>query len=129
MSDFLTTMPPQVLENSRFDPVTPARIFSDGDARAPDLGGYGHFNPAPKLTPQVATKVTPVFLGEFRESNSQSSRVSVKKSGGQSNSLAPLASLSFLSRARVAAYVRSVLGGGIAMMEWWPLPSRMMYSP
>ena len=33
----------------------------------------------------------------------QSSRGSVKKSGGQSSSLAPLASLSFLSRAGVAA--------------------------
>ena len=93
---------PQVRKNSRFDPVAPARVFSDGDARRPDLACDGHLNAAAKLAPEVTPNVSPVFPGEFRESDLQSSRGSVKKSGGQSSSLAPFASLNFFSRAGVA---------------------------
>jgi len=93
----------EVRKNSRFNPVAAAGVFSNGDSRGPDLASDSHFNPAPKLAPEVTTNVSPVCLSEFRESNPQSSRGSVKKSGGQSSSLAPFASLNFLSSAGVAA--------------------------
>src|SRR5207249_5113448 len=126
---FLNHDAAQIRKNSRFDPVAATRVFPDGDARRPDLAGDDHFNPSPKLAPEVPTDVSPVLPRKLSESNPQSSRGSVKKSGGQSSSLASLASLNFRSRAGVATYERLVLGGGIATMERWPLPSRMMYSP
>src|SRR6266542_971908 len=100
---FLNHDASQVGKYRRFDPVAPARIFSDCDTRLPDLAGDNHFNAASKLAPEVITNFSPVFAGEFSESNPQSSIGPVKKSGGQSSSLASLASLNFLSRAGVAA--------------------------
>ena len=100
---FLNYDSAQVRKNSRFDSVAAPRVFCDGNARSSNLGGDGLFDLAPKLAPKVTTNVSPVFLGQFGESYSQSSRGSVKKSGGQSSSLAPLASLNFFSRAGVAA--------------------------
>jgi len=43
MSDFLTTICVSP-ENSRFDSVTAARVFSDGNTGGSDFGGDGHFN-------------------------------------------------------------------------------------
>src|SRR5256885_1147591 len=105
--------------------MSSAGIFSNQDAGRFDLPGRSHLNPPPKLVPEVTSNASPVFTGDFGESNSQSSRGSVNKSGGQSISLAPLASFSFFSRAGVALYVRLVLGAGIATIERCPFPSRM----
>src|SRR5439155_25258627 len=80
---FLNHDAPQIRKNSRFDPVAATRVFPDGDARRPDLAGDGHFNPSPKLAPEVPTDVSPVLPRKLSESNPQSSRGSVKKSGGQ----------------------------------------------
>ena len=94
---------PQFRKHRRFDRVPPAWVFSDGDARRPDLARDHHLDEAAELAPQIAADVSPVFPGEFSESNPQPSRGSVKKSGGQSSSLLPTASRNFCSRAGVAA--------------------------
>ena len=94
---------PQFRKHRRFDRVSPAWVFSDGDARRPDLACDSHLDAAAELAPEVAANVSPVFPGKFSESNPQSSRGSVKKSGGQSSSLLPTASRNFCSRAGVAA--------------------------
>lgn len=78
------------------------RILSNRDARLPDPIGNFHFDLMSESTTKVTANIQPVFLGEFRESDSQSSSGSVKKSGGQSNSLEFFASLSFFSKAAVA---------------------------
>ena len=74
----------------------------------------------------------PRILANIQDSddlNPQGSSGSVKNSGGQSSSLAPLASLNLRSKAGVAWYVRLVAGGGIATIDRRPLPSLIMYSP
>lgn len=100
---FLDHNPTQVRKNSRFDPVTSAWVFAEGNSSSPDLAGECHFNPASKLATGITPNLSPIFLGEISESNPQSSSGSVKKSGGQSSSFAPRTSLSFSSRAAVAA--------------------------
>jgi hypothetical protein len=57
---------PQIRKNCRFNPVAAAGIFSDGYSGGPDLGGDGHFNPPPKLAPEVSANISPVFPGHFR---------------------------------------------------------------
>src|SRR5437016_871304 len=102
--------------------MAPSRVFSNGYPSRHNLAGDLHFNPTPKLAPEITTNISPVFPGDFSESDPQSSRGSVKKSGGQSNSVAPFASFSFRSKAVVAANVLLALGGGIAMIESRPFP-------
>ena len=93
---------PQIRKDSRFDPVSAPGVFPERDARCPHLSGDSHFNPPSKLTPEVPADAPPVFLGNFCESDPQSSIGSVKNSGGQSRSLPPFASRNFCSNAGVA---------------------------
>ena len=92
----------QIWKYGRFDRMAAFWVFSDSDSCLPDLVCYSHFDAATKLASEVTTNVSPVFPGEIGESNPHSSRGSVKKSGGQSNSLVPFASLNFFSRAGMA---------------------------
>ena len=94
---------PQVRKHSRFDRVAPTRVFAYGNARRPELTCDRYLDAASEFAPEVTPDVSPVFPGQFSESDPQSSRGSVKKSGGQSCSLAPTASRNLRSRAGVAA--------------------------
>lgn len=99
---FLNHNTAQIGEHLGFNSMASAGILSDGYASLSNPIGDLHFHLASEFTAKVTANISPILLREFRESDSQLSSGSVKKSGGQSSSFEFFALRSFFSSAAVA---------------------------